>query len=32
VKAWRFVPAKRAGVAVSATIDVPIVFRLTNAQ
>jgi len=32
VKAWRFVPAKRAGVAVAATIDVPIVFRLTNVQ
>ena len=32
VKVWRFIPAKRAGVAVSATIDVPIVFRLTNVQ
>ncbi|MEL0105361.1 MAG: energy transducer TonB [Rhodospirillaceae bacterium] len=30
VQAWRFVPARRAGIAVAATIDVPIVFRLTN--
>jgi protein TonB len=27
---WRFVPAKRAGVAVAAGLDVPIVFRLTE--
>lgn len=32
VKAWRFVPAQRAGVAVQATIDIPIVFRLTNSR
>ena len=30
VKAWRFTPAKRGGIAVASTIDVPIVFRLTS--
>lgn len=30
VKDWRFSPARRAGRAVPARIDVPIVFRLTD--
>ncbi|MEX2449841.1 MAG: energy transducer TonB [Rhodospirillales bacterium] len=30
VMQWTFVPAKRAGVAVAAGLDVPIVFRLTE--
>ncbi len=30
VKKWRFVPAKRGETAVSASLDVPIIFRLTN--
>ncbi len=30
VRAWRFVPAKRAGVPLAGTIDVPITFRLTD--
>ncbi|MCH8835334.1 MAG: energy transducer TonB, partial [Proteobacteria bacterium] len=30
VRAWRFVPAKRAGVPVAGAIDVPITFRLTD--
>ncbi|MFQ5617576.1 MAG: energy transducer TonB [Rhodospirillales bacterium] len=30
VRAWRFVPAKRAGVPVAGAIDVPITFRLAD--
>ncbi|MCH6589610.1 MAG: energy transducer TonB [Proteobacteria bacterium] len=30
VRAWRFVPAKRAGAPVAGAIDVPITFRLTD--
>jgi protein TonB len=30
VRRWRFVPATRAGVAVAATADVPIQFRLED--
>ena len=30
VRGWRFIPARRGDVAVPATVDVPIAFRLTN--
>ena len=30
VRRWRFEPARRSGVAVTATLDVPISFRLTD--
>jgi protein TonB len=30
VRRWRFEPARRSGVAVAATLDVPISFRLTD--
>ncbi len=30
VREWRFEPARRSGVAVTATLDVPISFRLTD--
>jgi protein TonB len=30
VRGWRFAPATRGGVAVAATVDVPIVFRLQD--
>lgn len=30
VRRWRFVPARKSGIAVAGVVDVPIVFRLTN--
>lgn len=30
VKKWRFIPAKRGGLAVDAWVEVPITFKLRN--
>jgi protein TonB len=32
VRKWRFVPAKRAGRAVAATVTIPINFKLENGE
>ena len=30
VRQWHFVPAKRAGIPVASTVDIPISFKLTD--